>query len=306
MSSSNTYSRSARKPTSRQLRYLRFLADRSGTTFTPPRTVSDAKRLIEELKDRKRTPRADIARERRQVADDMATRRGDGARVKPEELSGWGSTATWAPDAGEEAGPRVVHSEREPFDVYCGRGSRSLGLSASKWANPFRIGRDGTREQVIAKHKRWLPAQPQLLAALEELRGQTLGCHCAPRACHCDTLLELANAPRKRQHEQPITPAAGTPPPSAPPSSNGEPHPFLGYTVGQERRLIVVQRIEGAVRVGDLPADYKGTRYLVADRLESCGELDALLLDYLDQARRLGVIPASPARALRQREPLTA
>ena len=306
MSSSNTHSRSARKPTPRQLRYLRLLAERSGTTFTMPRTVSEAKRLIDELKDRKGTPRADIARERRQVADDMATRRGDGARVKPEELSGWGSSATWAADAGEEAGPRVVHCEREPFDVYCGRGSRSLGLSASKWANPFRIGRDGTREQVIAKHKRWLLREPQLLAALEELRGRTLGCHCAPQACHCDTLLELANAPRKRQHEQPTVPAAGTPSPSALPSSNGEPHAFLGYTVDQERRLIVVQRIDGAVRVGDLPADGEGARYLVADRLESCGELDALLRDYIDQAREFGAIPASPARALLQREPITA
>lgn len=304
MSSSSTHSRSVRKPTPRQLRYLRFLAERSGTTFTPPRTVSEAKRLIDELKARKGTPRVDIARERRQVADDMATRRGDGARVKPEELSGWGSSAAWAADAGEEPGPRVVHCEREPFDVYCGRGSRSLGLSASKWANPFRIGRDGTREQVIAKHKRWMLTQPELLAALEELRGRTLGCHCAPQACHCDTLLELANAPRKR-HE-PAASAAGTPSLSASPSSNGKPHAFLGYTAGQERRLIVVQRIDGAVRVGDLPADGKGARYLVADRLESCGELDALLLDYIDQAREFGVIPGSPARALRQREPLTA
>lgn len=94
----------------------------------------------------------------------------------------------------------VVHCEREPFDIYCGRGSRRLGLPRSKWANPFRIGPDGTREEVIAKHKRWLPTQLHLMAALDELRGRTLGCHCV-EACHCDTLIEMGNAPRERQRE---------------------------------------------------------------------------------------------------------
>jgi hypothetical protein len=282
MSSSHTHSSSSRKPTPRQLRYLRFLADKSGTTFTPPKSISEARRLIDEMKDRKRTSRGEIQRERLEVSRDMATRRDDAAQVKSDELSGYGSNATWAKDAGEEAGPRVVHCERAPFDVYCGRGSRSLGLPASKWANPFRIGRDGTREQVIAKHKRWLPSQPQLLAALQELRGQTLGCHCAPQACHCDTLVELANAPR------PVAPAGEV-------QSKGQPHAHLGYRAGQEQRLIVIQRIHGEIRVGDLPADGNGERYLVADSLETCGELDALLLDYTSQASELGVVPASPA-----------
>jgi len=190
--------------------------------------------------------------------------------------------ATWNTDAGEEAGPRAVHCEREAFDIYCGRGSRKLGLPRSKWANPFRIGRDGTREQVIAKHRQLVLSQPQLLAALQALRGQTLGCHCAPEPCHCDTLVELANAP------QPPAPTPAI-------SHKGQPHAHLGYRAGQERRLIVVQRIHGAIRVGDLPADGKGERYLVADSLETCGELDALLLHYTSQASELGVIPASPA-----------
>jgi Domain of unknown function (DUF4326) len=284
MSRSSTHSPSSswNKPTPGQLRYIRSLAERSGTTFTLPKSFGEAKRLIDEMKGRKRTPRGDIQRERREISRDMTTRRGDAAQVKSDELSGYGSKATWTTDTGEDAGPRVVHCEREPFDVYCGRGSRALGLPASKWANPFRIGRDGTREQVIAKHKRWLPSQPRLLAALQELRGQTLGCHCAPRACHCDTLLELANAPR------PVAPAGEA-------QGKGEPHAHLGYRAGQERRLIVIQRIHGAIRVGDLPADGKGERYLVADSLETCGELDALLVDYTSQASELGVIPASPA-----------
>ena len=80
---------------------------------------------------------------------------------------------------------RVVHCKRAPFDVYIGR--------PSKWGNPYEIGRDGTREEVIAKYRTHFQSTPALLAALPELRGKTLGCWCAPRACHGDILWELAN-----------------------------------------------------------------------------------------------------------------
>jgi hypothetical protein len=61
------------------------------------------------------------------------------------------------------------------------------------WGNPFVIGRDGTRDEVIAKYHEWIACQPNLLARLEELRGKDLVCFCAPRLCHGDILLELAN-----------------------------------------------------------------------------------------------------------------
>ncbi|MDJ0276274.1 DUF4326 domain-containing protein [Sphingomonas sp. 2R-10] len=72
--------------------------------------------------------------------------------------------------------------------VYIGRGS--------KWGNPFVIGRDGNRAEVIAKYGRWLRTQHQLLRALDELRGRDLVCFCAPLACHGDLLRWLANATR--------------------------------------------------------------------------------------------------------------
>ncbi|MGB6176113.1 MAG: DUF4326 domain-containing protein [Methylocella sp.] len=72
--------------------------------------------------------------------------------------------------------------------IYIGRGS--------KWGNPFRIGPDGDRAAVIAKYERWLADQHHLLRALDELRGCDLVCFCAPRACHGDLLLWLANATR--------------------------------------------------------------------------------------------------------------
>ena len=81
---------------------------------------------------------------------------------------------------------RVVHCKRAPYDAYIGRGGR--------WGNPFVIGRDGDRAEVIAKYERWLLTQPELLAALPQLRGRTLGCWCAPRPCHGDVLARLADA----------------------------------------------------------------------------------------------------------------
>lgn len=87
----------------------------------------------------------------------------------------------------ETPGRRVVHCKRDSHDVYIGR--------PSKWGNPFVVGRDGTREQCIAKYRVWLLNQPALVAALPELRGKVLGCWCAPKSCHGDVLVELSDAP---------------------------------------------------------------------------------------------------------------
>jgi len=77
----------------------------------------------------------------------------------------------------------VVNLRREDYDLYIGRGSR--------WGNPFRIGRDGTRNEVIEKYAEWIRSQPILLANLEELRGKRLGCYCKPQQCHGDVLIAL-------------------------------------------------------------------------------------------------------------------
>ena len=64
------------------------------------------------------------------------------------------------------------------------------------WGNPFVIGCDGTREEVIAKHRAWLLSQPELVErARKELKGKTLACCCKPLACHGDVLAEIANEP---------------------------------------------------------------------------------------------------------------
>jgi len=87
----------------------------------------------------------------------------------------------------------VVHCKRQPFDVYIGR--------PSKWGNPFVIGKDGTREQVIAKYAAWLRQQPHLMAALPQPRCKVLGCWCAPHACHGDVLARLWRTSRNTPHQ---------------------------------------------------------------------------------------------------------
>ena len=76
---------------------------------------------------------------------------------------------------------RVVHCKKEPYDVYIGRGS--------KWGNKYRIGVDGTREEVISKFEMYMmEPDNDLIDQLPELVGKGLGCHCAPKACHGDIL----------------------------------------------------------------------------------------------------------------------
>lgn len=70
--------------------------------------------------------------------------------------------------------------------VYVGR--------PTKFGNPFEIGVDGTRSEVIRKYKAWLRTQPELIAAIrKELAGKDLVCWCAPKACHADVILQIAN-----------------------------------------------------------------------------------------------------------------
>ena len=65
----------------------------------------------------------------------------------------------------------------------------------TKWGNPFEIGVDGSREEVIEKYGKWIQTQPALLDDLPELCDKVLACWCSPKPCHGDILLQLANTP---------------------------------------------------------------------------------------------------------------
>lgn len=77
----------------------------------------------------------------------------------------------------------VVHCKKSKFDVYIGR--------PSKWGNPFVIGKDGSREEVIRKYTEWIVTQELLLKDIHELKDKILGCWCKPQDCHGDVLVFL-------------------------------------------------------------------------------------------------------------------
>jgi len=78
---------------------------------------------------------------------------------------------------------KVVNLKHEFYDVRICR--------PGQWGNPFHIGRDGTREEVIEKYRKWILTQFNLLTQIHILKGKRLGCVCAPLACHGDVLVEL-------------------------------------------------------------------------------------------------------------------
>ena len=81
---------------------------------------------------------------------------------------------------------RVVNKYKESYDIYIGRGS--------KWGNPFIIGKDGDRDEVCDLYEKQYINNPTFIATVKQnLKGKDLVCFCAPKRCHGDFLLEVAN-----------------------------------------------------------------------------------------------------------------
>ena len=84
---------------------------------------------------------------------------------------------------------QVVRWDTGLGQVYIGR--------PSQWGNPFVIGPDGDREQVIALFEEWMRVSSDAGARrirrdIHLLHGRVLGCFCAPLACHGDVLAKWA------------------------------------------------------------------------------------------------------------------
>lgn len=82
------------------------------------------------------------------------------------------------------------NSTGAPNEYYIGR--------PSKWGNPFSHVPGtlaeftvATREEAVAAYERWVVQQPELMAALGELRDKVLVCWCHPKACHGHVLARL-------------------------------------------------------------------------------------------------------------------
>ena len=77
--------------------------------------------------------------------------------------------------------PRVLNHKRDGLPrsaVYIGRQVRRYSLPRSKWANPFRLRSDASREdreEVIRQYERHL-VDSGLINDVHELRGKDLAC----------------------------------------------------------------------------------------------------------------------------------
>ena len=81
------------RPTAKQQRYLRSLAQKTGTSFTPPETKAQASREIERLSRLAASPRRERREERRKVSEDLAA--GPSSSPRREEIQGYGSNCRW-------------------------------------------------------------------------------------------------------------------------------------------------------------------------------------------------------------------
>ena len=72
--------------------------------------------------------------------------------------------------------------------VYVGR--------PTMWGNPFVVGKDGSQGECVELYREWISSPAgQVIAtrARRWLRDKDLVCWCAPKPCHADVLLEIAN-----------------------------------------------------------------------------------------------------------------
>ena len=68
---------------------------------------------------------------------------------------------------------------------------------ATAFGNPYRIGHNGTREQVIKLYQRYfkqrMKKDEQFYQTVCSLAGCKLGCWCKPLACHGDVIADFLN-----------------------------------------------------------------------------------------------------------------
>ena len=83
------------KPSAKQLRYIKDLWMQTGETGTLPRTRAAASAEIKRLQGRKRLSTAERRREAFEARREAGERHGDAAAVRPDEIGGYGSRATW-------------------------------------------------------------------------------------------------------------------------------------------------------------------------------------------------------------------
>ncbi len=84
-------------PSARQLNYLKALANRTGQTFTYPRTSRDASHEIQRLKTVRPSSCVELELERVDVAAEQAAREANcDVPIHRSEVEGYGSNCRWS------------------------------------------------------------------------------------------------------------------------------------------------------------------------------------------------------------------
>jgi len=83
----------------------------------------------------------------------------------------------------------VVNITYDICDVYIGR---SKIPDVGYFGNPYHIGADGTREEVLFRYKEYFIKRVrddrEFYKRVIDLKGKRLGCFCKPDACHGDII----------------------------------------------------------------------------------------------------------------------
>jgi len=83
----------------------------------------------------------------------------------------------------------VVNLKNSSYDFLICRGTI--------FGNPYEIGIDGTRKEVIERYKVWFNfmLRDQIFKdAVMKLKGKRLGCYCSPLKCHGDVICNYLNS----------------------------------------------------------------------------------------------------------------
>ena len=107
----------------------------------------------------------------------------------------------WLPDEIDrkrqtESGRAVVAQAKRDGRLVTWAYAKGLAVFVDRrgpFGNPFKIGKDGDRDEVCDKFEKWIGDQSEILGRVDELRGKVLVCHCYPERCHGMTLAKLAN-----------------------------------------------------------------------------------------------------------------